>query len=155
MKPRMNFYQAAPDTMKALMALETQIASSGLEQSLMELVKTRASQINGCAFCINMHTQDARKRGETEQRLYLLNAWREAPLYTDRERAALAWTEAVTLISQTHAPDDVYNEVRAHFSEAETVNLTALIGAINSWNRIAIAFRAVPPAAKASTATAA
>ena len=155
MKPRMNFYQAAPDTIKALMALETQIASSGLEQSLMELVKTRASQINGCAFCINMHTQDARKRGETEQRLYLLNAWREAPVYTDRERAALAWTEAVTLISQTHAPDDVYNEVRAHFSEAETVNLTALIGAINSWNRIAIAFRAVPPAAKASTATAA
>jgi AhpD family alkylhydroperoxidase len=155
MKPRMNFYQAAPDTMKALMALETQIASSGLEQSLMELVKTRASQINGCAFCINMHTQDARKRGETEQRLYLLNAWREAPVYTDRERAALAWTEAVTLISQTHAPDDVYNEVRAHFSEAETVNLTALIGAINSWNRIAIAFRAVPPAAKVSTATAA
>jgi AhpD family alkylhydroperoxidase len=155
MKPRMNFYQAAPDTMKALMALETQIASSGLEQSLMELVKTRASQINGCAFCINMHTQDARKRGETEQRLYLLNAWREAPLYTDRERAALAWTEAVTLISQTHAPDDVYNEVRAHFSEAETVNLTALIGAINAWNRLAIAFHAVPPAAKASTATAA
>ena len=155
MKPRMNFYQAASDTMKALMALENQIASSGLEQSLMELVKTRASQINGCAFCVNMHTQDARKRGETEQRLYLLDAWREAPFYTERERAALAWTEAVTLISPTHAPDDVYNEVRAHFSEAETVNLTALIGAINSWNRIAIAFRAVPPAAKASTATAA
>src|SRR6201987_450052 len=145
MKPRMNFYQAAPDTMKALMALETQIASSGLEQSLMELVKSRASQINGCAFCINMHTQDARKRGETEQRLYLLNAWREAPLYTDRERAALAWTEAVTLISQTHAPDDVYSEVRAHFSEAETVNLTMLIGAINTWNRLAISFRALPP----------
>ena len=155
MKPRMNFYQAAPDTIKALTALETQVQSSGLEQSLIELVKTRASQINGCAFCINMHTADARKHGETEQRLYLLNAWREAPLYTDRERAALAWTEAVTLISQTHAPDDIYNEVRAHFSEAETVNLTALIGAINSWNRIAIAFRAVPPAAKASTATAA
>ena len=154
MKPRMNFYQAAPETMKALMALENQIASSGLEQSLMELVKTRASQINGCAFCVNMHTQDARKRGETEQRLYLLNAWREAPFYTERERAALAWTEAVTLISQTHAPDEVYTEVRAHFSEAETVNLTALIGAINSWNRLAIAFRAVPPA-KASTATAA
>ena len=100
MKPRMNFYQAAPDTMKALMALENQIASSGLEQSLMELVKTRASQINGCAFCIDMHTKDARKRGETEQRLYLLNAWRETPFYTDRERAALAWTEAVTLISR-------------------------------------------------------
>lgn len=145
MKPRMNFYQAAPDTLKALMALETQIQSSGLEQSLIELVKTRASQINGCAYCIGMHTQDARKHGEIEQRLYLLDAWREAPLYTDRERAALAWTEAVTLISDTHAPDDVYNEVRAHFEEAETVNLTMLIATINTWNRIAIAFRAVPP----------
>jgi AhpD family alkylhydroperoxidase len=152
MKPRMNFYQAAPDTMKAMMALETQIQSSGLEQSLMELVKTRASQINGCAFCINMHTQDARKRGETEQRLYLLNAWREAPCYTERERAALAWTEAVTLIAETHAPDDVYNEVRAHFSEAETVNLTMLIGAINSWNRLSIAFRAMPPVKAPATA---
>ena len=154
MKPRMNFYQAAPDTMKALMALETQIQSTGLEKSLIELVKIRASQINGCAFCINMHTEDARKRGETEQRLYLLDAWREAPLYTDRERAALAWTEAVTLISETHAPDDVYNEVRAHFSEAETVNLTMLIAAINAWNRLSISFRAVPPV-RASAATAA
>ncbi len=137
MKPRMNFYSAAPDTIKALSALETQVQSSGLEQSLIELVKTRASQINGCAFCINMHTQDARKHGETEQRLYLLNAWRESPVYTDRERAALAWTEAVTLISKTHAPDDVYNEVRAQFSEAETVNLTMLIATINAWNRLA------------------
>ena len=126
MKPRINFYQAAPDTIKALVALENQIQSSGLEQSLIELVKTRASQINGCAFCINMHTQDARKHGESEQRLYLLNAWREAPLYTDRERAALAWTDAVTLIFQTHAPDAVYDEVRKHFSEAETVDLTQL-----------------------------
>jgi AhpD family alkylhydroperoxidase len=140
----MNFQQAAPDTVKALIALETQIQSSGLEQSLIELVKTRASQINGCAFCINMHTQDARKHGETEQRLYLLNAWREAPAYTDRERAALAWTEAVTLISETHAPDDVYNDVRAHFSDAETVNLTMLIATINAWNRLAIAFGAIP-----------
>jgi AhpD family alkylhydroperoxidase len=145
MKPRMNFYQAAPDTIKALTALEAQVQGCGLEQSLIELVKTRASQINGCAFCINMHTQDARKHGETEQRLYLLNAWRESPVYSERERAALAWTEAVTLISETHAPDDAYNEVRAHFSEAETVNLTVLIGTINSWNRLAIAFRAVPP----------
>jgi AhpD family alkylhydroperoxidase len=144
MKPRMNFYQAAPDTIKALSALETQIQGSGLEQSLIELVKTRASQINGCAFCINMHTADARKHGETEARLYLLNAWRESAVYTDRERAALAWTEAVTLIAETHAPDDVYNEVRAHFSEAETVNLTMLISTINAWNRLAISFRAVP-----------
>ena len=127
MKPRMNFYQVAPDTINALSALEKQIQASGLEQSLIELVKTRASQINGCAFCINMHTTDARKHGETEQRLYLLNAWREAPAYTDRERAALAWTEAVTLISETHAPDNLYEEVRAHFSESETVNLTMLI----------------------------
>jgi AhpD family alkylhydroperoxidase len=138
-----------------MMALENQIASSGLEQSLMELVKTRASQINGCAFCIDMHTRDARKRGETEQRLYLLNAWRESPCYTERERAALAWTEAVTLISETHAPDDVYNEVRAHFSEAETANLTILIGAINTWNRLSISFRAVPPVKVSAAATAA
>jgi AhpD family alkylhydroperoxidase len=144
MKPRMNYFQAAPDAIKALLALETQITTSGLEQSLIELVKTRASQINGCAYCINMHTQDARKHGETEARLYLLNAWREAPVYTERERAALAWTEAVTLISETRAPDDLYQAVRAQFSEAETVNLTMLIATINAWNRLAISFRAVP-----------
>ncbi|HWX56935.1 carboxymuconolactone decarboxylase family protein [Bradyrhizobium sp.] len=153
MTPRMNFMQAAPDTVKALMALEAQIQGSGLEQSLIELVKTRASQINGCAYCINMHTSDARKHGETEQRLYLLNAWREAPAYSERERAALAWTEAVTLIADTHAPDDLYAEVRKHFSEAETVNLTMLIATINAWNRLAISFRAVPPVrAKAASA---
>jgi len=144
MKPRMNYFQAAPDTLKALLALEAQVQASGLEQSLIELVKTRASQINGCAYCINMHTQDARKHGETEARLYLLNAWRESPVYTDRERAALAWTESVTLISETRAPDDLYEDVRAHFSEAETVNLTMLIATINAWNRIAISFRSVP-----------
>jgi AhpD family alkylhydroperoxidase len=153
MKPRMNFYQAAPETIKALSAVEAQIAASGLEKSLIELVKTRASQINGCAFCINMHTQDARKLGETEQRLYMLSAWRESPLYTDRERAALAWTDAVTLIADTHAPDDLYEELRAHFSEAEMVNLTMLIGVINAWNRIAISFRAIHPVkAKAAVA---
>jgi AhpD family alkylhydroperoxidase len=141
----MNFYQAAPETMKALTALETHIQSTGLEKSLIELVKIRASEINGCAFCINMHTDDARKRGETEQRIYLLNAWCESLLYTDRERAALAWTESVTLITETHAPDDVYDEVRAQFSEEETVNLTVLIGTINAWNRLAISFRAVHP----------
>ena len=153
MTPRMNFMQAAPDTIKALMALEAQIQGSGLEQTLIELVKTRASQINGCAYCINMHTQDARKHGETEQRLYLLNAWREAPAYSERERAALAWTEAVTLIADTHAPDDIYQEVRKHFSDAETVNLTMLIATINAWNRLAISMRAVPPVkVKASAA---
>ena len=146
MKPRLNFYQAAPETMNALMALDRQVQSSGLEQSLIELVRTRASQNNGCAYCINLHTRDARKSGETEQRLYLLDAWRETPAYTDRERAALAWTEAVTLISKTHAPDDVYAEVTAHFSEAKIVKLTMLIATINAWNRIAISFRAMPPA---------
>lgn len=120
--------------------------ASGLEQSLIELVKIRASQINGCAYCINMHTQNARKYGETEQRLYLLNACRVSPLYTDRERAALAWTDAVTLISNTHAPDDLYEAVRARFSEAEIVNLTMLIATTNAWNRIAISFRTVHPA---------
>jgi AhpD family alkylhydroperoxidase len=152
MKPRMNYYQAAPDTIKALVAVEDQIKASGLEQSLIELVKTRASQINGCAFCINMHTADARKYGETEQRLYLLNAWRESPLYTDRERAALGWTEALTLISETHAPDEDYEAMRAQFSESEAVNLTVLIGAINAWNRVAIGFRAVHPVAKKAAA---
>ena len=145
MKPRMNFYQAAPETIKALVAVESQITASGLEQSLIELVKTRASQINGCAYCINMHTEDARKHGETEQRLYLLNAWHESPLYSERERAALAWTEALTLVSETHAPDADYEAVRAQFTDSELVNLTTLIGAINAWNRIAIGFRAVHP----------
>ena len=145
MKARMNFYQAAPDTIKALVAVENEIAASGLEQSLIELVKTRASQINGCAYCINMHTEDARKHGETEQRLHLLNAWRESPLYSERERAALAWTEALTLVSETHAPDADSEAVQAEFTDGELVNLTVLIGAINAWNRIAIGFRAVHP----------
>lgn len=152
MKPRMNYYQAAPETIKALLNVEDVIKASGLELSLIELVKTRASQINGCAFCINMHTADARKNGETEQRLYLLNAWRESPLYTERERAALAWTEALTLIADTHAPDEDYEAMRAQFSEAEAVNLTMLIGAINAWNRVAIGFRAAHPVAKKAAA---
>jgi len=121
MNPRMNFYQAAPETIKALVALEAQIQASGLEKSLIELVKTRASQINGCAYCIHMHTADARKQGETEQRLYLLSAWRESPLYTDRERAALAWDRGGDVDCRNHAPDDLYEDVRAQFSESETV----------------------------------
>jgi len=145
MKPRLNPQQVAPDTIKALGALESHVQGSGLEQSLIEIVKIRASQINGCAFCINMHTEDARRHGETEQRLYLLDAWREAPHYTDRERAALAYTEAVTKISEGHVPDDVYQAMRAQFSEVEAVNLTMLIATINAWNRIAISFRSVPP----------
>ena len=118
--------------------------SSGLEPSLRELIKIRASQINGCAYCIDMHTKDARATGETEQRLYALNAWRETPFFSERERAALEWTEAITLITAGHVPDDVFFSVRQYFSEAELVNLTLAIVAINGWNRLAIAFRSVP-----------
>jgi len=150
MKARLNPYAAAPETMKAVAAIEPIIAASGLEPSLIELVKARASQINGCAFCIHMHTKDARAHGESEERLYLLNAWHESSLYTDRERAALAWTEALTLISETHAPDNVYEELRRHFNETETTNLTVLIGVINTWNRIAIGNRAQHPVKKAA-----
>ena len=152
MQPRLNPFKYAPDTVKAAQAFEEHLANSGLERSLYHLVKTRASQINGCAFCIHMHTRDARAHGETEERLYLLDAWRESPLYSDRERAALAWTEALTHISETHAPDDVYEEVRRHFSEQETVNLTMLIGMINLWNRFAISMRNVHPVSKTQAA---
>jgi len=152
MQPRLNPFTFAPDTVKAAQAFEQHLANSGLEQSLYHLVKTRASQINGCAFCIHMHTRDARAHGETEERLYLLDAWRESPLYSDRERVALAWTEALTLISETHAPDDVYDEVRKYFSEQETVNLTMLIGMINLWNRFAIGMRNVHPVTKTQAA---
>ncbi len=145
MKARLAPYKIAPDLMKALGALETAVAGSGLEKSLIELVKTRASQINGCAFCIHMHTKDARALGETEERLYMLSAWRESPLYTDRERAALAWTESVTLVSQTSVPDDVYEQVSGSFSDEEIVKLTMLVATINAWNRIAISFRFVHP----------
>ena len=145
MKPRLNPYQAAPGAMKAMMALETEVQQSGLEPTLVELVKIRASQINGCAFCLHMHTRDARSKGETEQRIYLLDAWRESPVYSDRERAALAWTEAVTLVSQTHVPDAVYEQAKAQFSEEELVKLTLLIATINAWNRFAISFRSIHP----------
>lgn len=152
MQARLNPYKASPEMMKAVADLEAKVAGSGLEHSLIELVKTRASQINGCAFCIHMHTRDARANGESEERLYLLNAWEESPLYTDRERAALAWTEAVTLISQTHAPDEVYERVRKEFNEEELVKLTTLIATINAWNRIAISFRSVHPTTKSAAA---
>src|ERR687886_2306298 len=131
MKARLNPNKAAPEAIKALGALESYVQGSGLEPSLIELVKTRASQINGCAFCIHMHTRDARARGETEERLYLLNAWRESPLYSERERAALAWTEAVTLVSETHVPDAVYEEVGPHVAADELVELTFLVATIN------------------------
>jgi AhpD family alkylhydroperoxidase len=148
MQARLNPYKD-PEILKPLMALESAVVASGLEPSLIELVKTRASQINGCAFCIHMHTRDALAHGETQERLFLLDAWHEAPCYTDRERAALGWTEALTLVSQTHAPDAVYEEARRHFDEPEMVKLTLLIGTINVWNRIAIGFRSVPPVKRA------
>jgi len=144
MQARLNPYQAAPDAIKAVLALEDFVKKSGLEPGLIDLVKTRASQINGCAFCINMHTREAMARGETAERLFLLDAWREAPVYSDRERAALAWTESLTRIADTHAPDEVYAKVRPQFSEEELVKLTVVIGAINVWNRIAIGFRSIP-----------
>ena len=144
MEQRLNPYKAAPAMMQAMMALEKHVHDAGLERSLFELVKIRASQINGCAFCLKMHTSDARAEGETEERIYLLDAWREAPIYTGRERAALAWTEAVTLITQGHAADEVYQEARIYFSEEEMVSLTLLITTINAWNRIAISFRITP-----------
>ncbi|WP_262273589.1 MULTISPECIES: carboxymuconolactone decarboxylase family protein [Microvirga] len=145
MKARLIPYDVAPGALKPMIELEKTLKNSGLEHSLIELVKTRASQINGCAYCIHMHTKDARAAGETEERLYLLSAWRESPLYSDRERAALAWTEALTLVAETHAPDADYEELSRHFTPAEQVNLTLLIGAINAWNRLAIGFRSVHP----------
>ena len=152
MQPRFNHRQTAPELMKAVVALDTAVDAAGLEKPLLHLVKLRASQINGCAFCIHMHTTDARKHGETEMRLYMLNAWRESTLYTDRERAALAWTEALTLVAQTGAPDADYAQVKAQFSEAEQVQLTMLIGAINVWNRLQVGFRAAHPVEKQAVA---
>jgi len=151
MKARINPNHAAPEAYKAMMGLETYVQKSGLPPSLLDLIKTRASQINGCSYCVHMHTAEARAHGESEERLYLLSAWHESPLYTDRERAALAWTEAVTRVADTHVPDDVYDEARRHFSEAELVNLTVAIGAINAWNRLAISFR-IPHPMKAAHA---
>jgi AhpD family alkylhydroperoxidase len=142
---RLDYFGAAPDTMKGMLDLEKAVKNVSLEPSLVELVKIRASQINGCAYCIYMHTKAAREIGESEERLYLLNAWRESPLFSHRERAALAWTEALTLISQTHAPDEDYAAFKAQFSDKEQVELTLLISAYNAWNRFAIGFRSTHP----------
>jgi AhpD family alkylhydroperoxidase len=144
MEPRLDFYKASPSAIKALLGLEDRIAKSGVEKPLAELVRLRASQINGCAFCVDMHTADARKGGETDRRLATVTVWRETPFFTDRERAALEWTEAVTLVSVDHVPDSVWETVRPHFSDEEIVDLTLLVAAINSWNRLAIAFRKMP-----------
>lgn len=145
MTPRLNPFAAAPGAMKAWLDYGNTVLQCGLEPSLMELVKIRASQINSCARCLHMHTADARKHGETEERLYLLDAWRESPLYSERERAALAWTEALTLLPQTRAPDDIYETLKAQFSDEEQVTLTLLIVAINGWNRVQVGFRGVHP----------
>lgn len=141
MRTRIDFTRVAPQLLQPLFALGAQIEASSLEQPLLELVKMRASQINGCAYCLDMHSKDARAQGETEQRLYLLDAWRETSLYSERERAALAWTEAVTLVADGHVPDDVYDEASNHFTEDELVALTLAVVAINGWNRLNIAFR--------------
>ena len=149
---RLNAYDAAPDAMKALQNVEAYLHQCGLDRKLIELVKMRASQINGCAYCLDMHSKELRRLGESEQRIYLLNAWEESPLYTPRERAALAWTEALTLISQTHAPDAVYDAVRPHFTSKELVDLTTLIGMINLWNRLAISLRYEHPVSATAAA---
>jgi len=143
---------AHSETIKPMLALAAQIKESGLDPALVHLVEIRASQINGCAYCIDMHTTEARRAGESEIRIYMLPAWRESSRYSPRERAALAWTEALTLIAQTHAPDDVYEALRAQFSEKECVALTLAVAAINSWNRLAIASRAEPMSERAKAA---
>ena len=144
MKPRLKYEEAAPQAYKAMLDFHRASTKFSLEKPLVELVKTRASQLNGCAYCVDMHTKDARAGGETEQRLYGLSVWRETPFYTERERAALEWTEAVTLLSANNVPDDVYERVHAQFSDAEMVELTVTIIVINGWNRLAVPFRTVP-----------
>jgi AhpD family alkylhydroperoxidase len=152
MKARINYGKAAPGVYDAMDALDQYLQKSELERSLLTLIQLRASQINGCAYCLDMHWKDLRAIGETEQRLYSLDAWRECPYYTDRERAALAWTEAVTLVADGHVPDAIYEEVRPHFSEKELSDLTLAIAAINAWNRLSIAARIVPGTYQPATA---
>ena len=153
MHTRLHFASVAPGAYQAMDALETYLETCGLEEALIHLVKLRASQINGCAYCLDMHWKDLRAIGETEQRMYSLDAWRECPYYTDRERAALAWTEAVTLITAGHVADAVYEAVRPHFSEKELCDLTTVIATINAWNRLSIAARTTPGTYRAKAAT--
>jgi len=140
----MDYAKAAPGAMKAMSGLDAYLARCGLEASLRELVKLRASQINGCAYCVDMHSLDARAGGQSEQRLYALPVWHETPFFTERERAALLWTEKLTLLSVDHVPDEVFEQVRQHFSEEELANLTLVIATINAWNRFGVSFRDVP-----------
>jgi AhpD family alkylhydroperoxidase len=144
MKPRIDVMHVSPGIIHAMLGLERQVAQAGFDGKLLDLVRMRASQINGCAYCLDMHSKDARANGETEQRLYGLNAWRESPYYSARESAALEWTEALTLVSESHVPDEVYERVREQFSEDELVHLSLAIVAINGWNRLNIAARTVP-----------
>jgi AhpD family alkylhydroperoxidase len=144
MQSRLDYQQIAPGAVQAMSALEAFVRQSGLERSLLHLIKIRASQINGCAFCLDMHTREARADGESEERLYLLSAWREVPDYSKRERAALDWTEAVTLVAEGHVPDHVYDSVSQQFTRKEMVDLTMAVVAINGWNRLSISFRALP-----------
>jgi AhpD family alkylhydroperoxidase len=146
MKPRLDYAKAAPGVYDAMDGLDQYLSGCGLEESLLHLVRLRASQINGCAYCVDMHWKDLRAIGEAEQRLYGLDAWRESPYYTDRERAALAWTEAVTILSHGHVPDALYEQVRTHFTENDLADLTLALAAINAWNRLSIAGRLVPGA---------
>jgi AhpD family alkylhydroperoxidase len=141
----MNIFQVAPEGSKAMLAVEAAIEKSGIEHGLLELVRLRASQINGCSFCIHMHVKDALKSGESDMRIHLLDGWRDSPLFTDRERAALNWTEALTRVAKTHAPDADYAQLQSQFNETEIAHLTLLIGAINLWNRVQIGLRAVHP----------
>ena len=141
MQARLNYKKAAPDAYKAMLGLEDYLEECGLEPTLLDLVRLRASQINGCAFCIDMHWKDLRARGEEEQRLYMLDAWRESSLYSERERAALAWAEAVTLVASDHVPDALFEQARQHFSDKELADLTLAVVAINGWNRLSISFR--------------
>ncbi|WP_212627358.1 carboxymuconolactone decarboxylase family protein [Pseudomonas sp. PP3] len=144
MNPRLDYYSASPKAMKAMIALEALTSSLSIETALLHLIKIRASQLNGCAFCTDMHSVDARRLGETDRRLYSIVVWRDSNFFNPRERAALAWTEAVTLLSQNHVPDDVYEKARAQFSEGELVDLTMAVTTINSWNRLAVSFRQTP-----------
>jgi AhpD family alkylhydroperoxidase len=155
MEARFNFMKAAPEAYAAMLGLEKYLHECGLERPLLLLVKLRASQINGCAYCLDMHWKDLRASGETEQRMYSLDAWRECPYYTERERAALAWAEALTQIAKDHAPDAVYEEVRAHFNEKEICDLSLAVATINAWNRLVISSRTVPGGYQTQSAKAA
>ena len=144
MQARLDFFKASPEGTKAMIALEERASKGSIEKPLAELVRLRASQINGCAYCVDMHTTDARKGGETDRRLATVSVWRETPFFTERERAALEWTESVTLLAQTHVPDEVWERVKPHFTDQEIADLTLLVIAINGWNRFAVTFRKLP-----------